>query len=523
MGDRRLLASGEIVADRYELQDLVSEKLGSSMWRAHDKVLNRNVGLEILATADPRAERFLDAARQSTIVTDPRFLRVLDVIENEKGQNLIIREWAKAFPLDQLLLQSPLPNRRAATVVAEVAEAMAHAHEMGIFHRRLTPHQVVLKQSGAVRVVGLGVASALSPGGARESIQDLQAYERADVEALGKLLYACLTSRWPGAHTDGLRAAPTEHGRLLRPRQVRAGVSRDADTVCDRILGRPPRNHHAPLRTAQEVGAALRLAGDDESFLLDDQPSLAGLSSPDLLRLDPVIVPAGPAPGNNPPRRRPKAFEPAPPTTFERNIERAKGATRGDRAFIVGGIIGTLVLLTIIGFMVGRTTNANPDPIKQSSPLRMLPIRSAQDFDPQGQDKAENPAEVKFAIDGNLSTGWRSSQYFGNARLGGLKDGVGLSLDLGGPREVETLRIRFTGSGTSFAVYASAPETDKAPTSLKGLRRIAVLTDAGEDSTITLQSGVLTRRLVIWLTKLPKIGDNTFRGQINEITIRGKS
>ncbi len=523
MGDRRLLASGDILAERYELQDLVSEKLGSSMWRAHDEVLNRNVGLEILATADPRAERFLDAARQSTIVTDPRFLRVLDVIENEKGHNLIIREWAKAFPLDQLLLQSPLPNRRAATVVAEVAEALAHAHEMGVFHRRLTPHQVVLKQSGAVRVVGLGVASALSPVGAKESIQDLQAYERADVDALGKLLYACLTSRWPGAHADGLRAAPTEHGRLLRPRQVRAGVSRDADTVCDRILGRPPRNHHDPLRTAQEIATALRLVGDDDSRLEDDQPSLAGLSSPDLLRLDPVIIPAGPPPGINPPRRRPKAYEPAPPTAFERNIERAKGATRGDRGFIVGGIIGALVLLTIIAFMVGRTSNSKSDPINHSAPLQTLPIRSVQDFDPQGQDKSENPAEAKLAIDDNSSTGWRSSQYFGNARLGGLKDGVGLSLDLGGPREVESLRVRFTGRGTSFAVYASAPEADKAPTSLAGLRRIAVVSDAGEDSSITLPTGVLTRHLVIWLTKLPKISDNTFRGEINDITIRGKA
>src|SRR5690625_7381249 len=72
--------------------------------------------------------------------------------------------------------------------------------------------------------------------------------------SIGKLLYVCLAGRWPGGRIDGLKAAPTEHGRLLRPRQVRAGVSRDVDTVCDRILGTPPRHGEEPLRTARGSG-----------------------------------------------------------------------------------------------------------------------------------------------------------------------------------------------------------------------------------------------------------------------------
>ena len=522
MGDRRLLASGDLLADRYELQDLVTEKLGSSTWRAHDNILNRNVGIEMLPSSDPRSEHFMQAARESTTVTDPRFLRVLDLIEAEKGHNLIIREWARAFPLDQLLLQSPLPNRRAATVVAEVAEALAHAHEMNVYHRRLTPHQVLLKQSGAVRLVGLGVASALSPVGTPESVQDLQAYEQLDVQALGKLLYACLVSRWPGAHTDGLRAAPTEHGRLLRPRQVRAGVSRDVDTVCDRILGDPPRNHETPLRTAHVIASTLRLAGEDET-IFDDQPSLARMSSPDLLRLDPVIVPAGPPPGINPPRRRPKAFEPTPPTTFERYKARARRATKGDRALVLLGIVGAIALVTVIAFLVGRSSNDTSNPIAKSAPLRQLPIVKATDFDPQGADKTENSRDAKLAIDGDLQTGWHTSSYFGNARLGGLKDGVGIVVDLGGPREVDSVRIRLAGRPTSFSLYASSAEANVLPKSLQTLRRIATVGDAGLDSTVSLPAGVLTRYVVVWLTKLPEFSAGTFRGEITEISIRGRS
>jgi len=524
MSERRLLASGDVLADRYALQDLVSESLGSTTWRAHDTILNRNVGLEMLPSDDPRAERFLAAARDSTAVTDPRFLRVLDLIEDDQHHHLVVREWARAFSLDQVLKQSPMPARRAATVVAEVAEALAHAHELGIYHRRLTPHQVLLKQSGAVRVVGLGIATALAPPGTQDTFADQQAWERLDVQALGQLLYACLTSRWPGAAVDGLRAAPTEHGRLLRPRQVRAGVSRDIDTVCDRILGTPPRHHLLPLGSATDIARALQLTGVDAD-VRDDQPSLAGVSSPDLLRLDPVIVPAGPPPGLEPPRRRPKAFEPPPPTTLERARQRGRRATRGDRGLVLLGIGVGLVLAAVLGFLVTRSTDdesAPPDPIEQTAPIAPLTIRSAVDFDPQGQDGQENRAEVASAIDGDPATGWRTSTYFGSAQLGGLKDGVGLVVDLGGPRLVENLRVHLAGSPTNLQVYASDAGSAR-PTSLDGLRLVASLDDVGTDASVSLPEGVLTRHVVIWLTKLPQVAEGEYRGEVREIEISGHS
>ncbi len=521
MSDRRPLSSGDVLAKRYELHDLVNEKLGSSSWRAHDRILNRNVGIETLSSADPRATHFLEAARESTAVTDPRFLRVLDLVENEQEHHLVVREWARAFPLDQLLAQSSLPNRRAATVVAEVAEALAHAHEHGVYHRRLTPHQVLLKQSGAVRVVGLGVATALAPVGRQDTIEDLQAYEQLDVQAIGKLLYACVTSRWPGGHVDGLRAAPSEHGRLLRPRQVRAGVSRDVDTTADRILGRPPRHHAPPLRKAADIAHTLRLSGEDDD-LTDDQPSLAGLSSPDLLRLDPVIVPGGPPPGLEPPRRRPKAYEPAPPTTFERGKARARRAARGDRGLVLLGIVGALLLLSLLGFLVSRSGAEPSDAIDDSSPVRVLPIQEAIDFDPLG-DKEENPDQAPLAIDGLSETAWQTSTYFNSAALGGLKDGVGLILDLGGPREVDSLRLRFGGEPTSLVVYAAPRKADEVPRSRRDLESVATVDAAGADASISLRSGVVTRFVVVWLTSLPEVEPDRFRGEIRDVQIRGRS
>lgn len=522
MSERRPLASGDLLARRYELQDLVTERLGSSTWRAHDRVLNRNVGIEILSSSDIRADHFLEAARESTAVSDPRFLRVLDLIEDEQNHHLVVREWARAFPLDQVLRQSSLPNRRAATVVAEVAEALAHAHEHGVYHRRLTPHQVLLKQSGAVRVVGLGVATALAPVGHRDTLADLQEYEQLDVDALGRLLYACLTTRWPGGEVDGLRPAPTEHGRLLRPRQVRAGVSRDVDTIADRILGRPPRHHALPLRRASDIAHTLRLSGEDED-VVDDQPSLVGVSSPDLLRLDPVIVPGGPPPGLEPPRRRPKAFEPAPPTTYEKGKERALRAAKGDRGLVLLGVVGALVLLSLIGFLVTRSDSDRTDPIDSTSPVRILPVQRVVDFDPQGEDGRENRDQVRFVTDGRLDTGWRTSTYFGSAELGGLKDGVGVVLDLGGVREVSSLRIRLGGDPTDLAIFVAPDDVQRTPRSRGGLTQVASLQGAGADASLSLPAGTVTRYVVVWLTSLPEIEPGSYRGEIRDVVVRGRS
>jgi len=477
----------------------------------------------MLSSADPRADHFLLAARESTAVTDPRFLRVLDLIEDEQRHHLVVREWARAFPLDQLLAQSPLPNRRAATVVAEVAEAIAHAHEHGVYHRRLTPHQVLLKESGAVRVVGLGVTTALSPVGRQDSLADLQAYEQLDVQALGKLLYACLVSRWPGAQVDGLRAAPTEHGRLLRPRQVRAGVARDVDAVADRILSTPPRHHETPLRSAAAIARTLRLSGEDEE-VRDEQPSLAGISSPDLLRLDPVIRPVGPPPGLEPPRRRPKAHEPAPPTTMERNVQRARRAAKGDRGLVLLGVGVVLLIASVLAFLVGRSTNnGGSDKINDSSPVRVLPVQRVADFDPLGQDGEENPDQARLATDGNIKTGWRTSTYLGSPLLGGVKSGVGIVLDLGGPREVDSLRIQLQGAPTDLAIYVAVAEASRAPKSLKDVRQVAFLDGAGVDASLSVGSGEVTRYVVVWLKRLPEVSAGTFRGEIREVVVRGRS
>ncbi|WP_300640194.1 protein kinase family protein [Nocardioides sp.] len=236
---------GDVLADRYRLVDLLSESGDGRFWRAHDRVLERHVALHVISADDPRAEGLLAAARRSATVLDAHILRVLDA-ERSAGLCYVVNEWGSGTSLDIMLATGgPLAPRRAAWLVGEVAAACCVAHAAGVPHGRLNPENLLVDTSGAVRVIGWSVDAALH--GCSEGSAE------GDVVDLAGLLYAALTGRWAGRSGSAVPPAPTDHDRVLRPRQVRAGIPRELDTLCDEVL------HPRPGRSvpASQVRQAL--------------------------------------------------------------------------------------------------------------------------------------------------------------------------------------------------------------------------------------------------------------------------
>nr|MDQ4007598.1 protein kinase family protein [Actinomycetota bacterium] len=193
---------GRQLAGRYRVEDLLAERAGARLWRAVDEVLRRSVAIDVLPSDSPRASALVQAARRSAVVTDGRFLRVLDAAE-ENGDVYVVREWAPGESLDRVLADGPLTHRRAAWLVHEVAEAVSAAHESDIYHLRLTPENVLVTDTGGVKIIGLATDAAL------HGIKHADA-ESEDVRALGRLLYAATVGRWPEGPDCALPEAPYE-------------------------------------------------------------------------------------------------------------------------------------------------------------------------------------------------------------------------------------------------------------------------------------------------------------------------
>jgi putative peptidoglycan lipid II flippase len=554
------LSPGTQLAGRFRIEDLVGETPRSQTWRALDRILDRSVSVQVIASDDDSSVAFLMAARAATAVEDPRFLRVLDAAR-EADNTYVVREWARGVALDTVLQQGPLPAPRAVELVREVAEALAAAHRVGVQHGRLDPSRIIVKHNGAIRVLGLATDLALhSPSSAPvtgplggppgdtaaaangaptlpdgepvdhgQQAEHAEQARQADVTALGRLLYACLVARWPGGRDLGLPAAPTEHGRLLRPRQVRAGVPLAVDDLVDRILGSPPRHHATPLETADDV--ALVLAG------LSDGTETVHAYADDVVTPHSVLPtapdPTGPPPAIHqvlPPRTGPSAPsalpEPPPPHT-------------GARLPVWVGVALLVALIVVLGILVSqvgsgvlptfeRDNESAPSPPRSSAdPDTAEPLRIAavSDFDPQG-DGGENPDEVPASHDGDPATAWTTSTYLNYSELGNLKDGVGLLIDLGKQREVSRVDLSLSGGPTSFTVYAD-PDASSPPDAVEDLTVLAEDTtkraapDEAVQASVTSDDPVRTRYLVVWLTDLPPNGEGDFEGSVAEMVVRG--
>lgn len=271
---------GDVLADRYRLVDLLAESGGGRFWRARDLVLERHVALHAIPEDDERATRITEAARLSATVHDRRLLRVLDA-DHRDAVAYVVNEWGEGTSLDHLVgTDGPLGSRRAAWVAAEVAEAMATAHEQRVPHGRLVPENVMIDHAGAVRVIGFCVDAALLglPVGNLTT----------DVTDLAALLYFLLTGRWPGPSPSAVPAAMRRSERWLRPRQVRAGIPRILDSICDQVLNpydAAPADHRFNLLTARGLADALgEYVGDPaglaEPIPLNGVPGAGALAVP---------------------------------------------------------------------------------------------------------------------------------------------------------------------------------------------------------------------------------------------------
>ncbi|WGL52540.1 protein kinase family protein [Nocardioides sp. BP30] len=284
---------GDVLAGRYRLADLLSETAHGRFWLAHDSVLGRPVAVHVIDADDSRAPALMDAARASASILDPRLLRVLDA-ETRDGSSYVVNEWGRGTSLDIVLARSgPLSPRRSAWITAEVAAALGKAHGAGHAHGRLNPEKVLIDEGGSVRIIGFAVEAALYgfPAGTPAD----------DDAALAAILAACLTGTWSGFHESAVPPTPSVGGHPMRPRQVRAGVPRVLDELCEAALNPDARGRHqGPVLDARYLHQRLmEYLGDpsDVVGLPAEQPD--GAARPRIttsLRL-PVEEPAA-APGS---------------------------------------------------------------------------------------------------------------------------------------------------------------------------------------------------------------------------------
>ena len=445
------MTEGSLVGGRYRLVERLARGGMAEVWEARDEVLARPVAVKLLlphlAADEAFHARFHREALAAARLSHPHIVSIYDTCSTEDAE-AIVMELVRGPTLREALdARGAVSPRRAILIARQVADALAHAHAAGLIHRDVKPGNILLADDGRVLVTDFGIAKAaeeshdLTDAGqivgtakylAPEQVEGQSLDGRADVYALGVVLYEMLCGRPP---FDGASSTATALARLttepLRPRQVRAGLSRDLEDVVLKAMARRPddRFPSASALCSALDGLELRHLDDDSG------PGRA---------LGAVTVDAD----NTPTRSAAPTF----------------GQT--ERSWIVPAalIVVIAVTLGVVGIVLGRTdvgrqlfdaATGNDVPDGQSIAL----AERAQSFDPFG-DGAEHDDELPLVVDGDRGTTWSTERY-DSRRFGELKPGVGFVVDLAAPAKLGRIEIDSPTHDMVLQVHvASSPRAD---------------------------------------------------------------
>jgi eukaryotic-like serine/threonine-protein kinase len=454
---------GEVLADRYELEELVGTGGMSSVFRAHDRLLDRKVALKILhqqySSDDDYVERFRREARSVAALSHPNIVTVIDRGEHEERQ-FIVFEYVEGENLKRLIeRRGPSPVPAALELAIQIARGLAFAHQQGLVHRDVKPQNVLLNGDGRAKVTDFGIARSLdvqrgmtqtgtvlgtSDYIAPEQAQGQRVDEHTDVYSLGVVLYELLTSEVPFPGENFVAVAMRHINEEPPPVLAkRPDVSPRVDAAVRRAMAKRAEDRFPTMNA---------FCAELEACLAELQGAWTQLARPAVRR-----------------QHRPR-FSPWPLLL----------------ALVVLGIavaVGAVLIL--------RDDSGGPP--GGGNPVGSVKIRAIQAYDPYKGD-GEHDADAGKATDGDPSTYWPTESYRTAPGLG--KPGVGLVLDAG--KVVQLHRLELTTSTPGLTAEVLAGDSPGGPfDAVVGLSQ----TVGGDSATYTIAGGA-HRYYVVWITRL---------------------
>ncbi len=199
---------------RYTELKLLGQGGMGAVYKAYDPSLQRTVAIKVMLGQNPEfLARFEREARAVAKLSHPNVVQVYDFGRDEQNNPYFVMELLSGRSLDSLLKEKgPLPNVKVADVLRQAADGLQAAHAVGIVHRDIKPHNLMLDDSGNVKIVDFGIARDLAstdeltstqatPGTlhymAPEVLSGQAADARADIYALGLVGFHLLVGKPP--------------------------------------------------------------------------------------------------------------------------------------------------------------------------------------------------------------------------------------------------------------------------------------------------------------------------------------
>ena len=223
-----IVHSGQLLADRYQLTEPYKEQPsqpGTQLWAATDRLLGREVRVLVLHPELPATRAVLNAARRTSLIDDPRIVRILSA-DDSQGTSFIASEVPAGQRLTFFTDGTPLRADQVAALTGNVAQSLAAASRRGLHHLHIGPDLLWVTPSGDVYVDDVGVAAALD-----SSAADLTPVEidRREVHQLLALAAALLTGHQLRDIDDDASIFEAALARQDLPEGLRLALERERD------------------------------------------------------------------------------------------------------------------------------------------------------------------------------------------------------------------------------------------------------------------------------------------------------
>jgi eukaryotic-like serine/threonine-protein kinase len=480
---------GTTLNDRYRLEARVGAGGMSTVYRAFDETLQRQVAIKLMnrevASDSDQLERFRREARAVAQLSHPHIVGVIDAGEDE-SRPYIVFEYVEGETLKERIRRlGRLPIAEAVAYAIEIARALGAAHARHIVHRDVKPQNVLIDEEGSAKVTDFGIARTLDEEGltadgrvlgttdyvSPEQALGQSVTGQSDLYSLGIVLYEMVTGDVP-FKGDGQVAVAMKHVR---------------EEIPDVQLRRP------------EVSAALAAVIDtattkrQQDRYADDAELIADLE--DVLAIE--TARAGGATGE-----ATSVLRTLPSNTKRRIPFRMRHRSVAVLLLLVlaAVAVGGIVWLATRTHHGTGNLNVKAPSSSTSSPLSQVRLCQgcAFGFNPLGSPTNEHP-DASLAIDNQLNTAWNTQTYYSGTLN---KPGVGLYVDARPMTTARVLRIYTSTPGFVTTIYA---RKDQPPLTwpATGWVKISAPTQVGRRQDIhLLGQSTRYRFYLVWITSL---------------------